>query len=149
MTRLRWLSFLSVLAASSAYADPLPKICDPKDPASCAQPIVAGQAAPFSGQLLTTKLAISIGQKAEYCDVVTKIEVDRTAEKAAIDLTAEKQLRSIDNDTAKAEREAMQKRLDQAQPWYERPWFVATVTVIITVTAYGIAMKSVEWTRPK
>lgn len=149
MIRWPWLSFLFALAASNAFADPLPQICDPTDPAKCAQPVTAGQPAPFSGQLLTTKLAITLGQKAEYCAVAAKIEVDRVSEKAAIDLVAERQLRSIDNDTAKAEREAMQKRLDQASPWYERPWLVATITAVVTVTAYGVAMKSVEWTRPK
>jgi len=147
MTPLRWLLFSFALAASgnTQAAD---KICDEKDPDKCSQPVAKGQVAPFDGQLITTKLAVALGQKADRCDAVTAIEVDRVRGLLKVDLDLEHSLRLSESDGAKQREDLLMRKIDEAAPrWYERPVFVATVTGVVVVAAYVLAMKSVDWVK--
>jgi len=110
-------------------------------------PIPRGVATPFSGQLLTPKLAITLGLKAQYCDARAALDVDHAKALMQVDLDSERRLRAIDADAAKAAQELLLKRLEEGNPWFERPWFVAGVAIVTTVASYALAMKSVEWLR--
>lgn len=122
-------------------------VCDPNAPKNCATGLQRGQAAPFSGQLLSADLALNLGLKAEYCDARLTLEVDRAKALLQLDLDSERRLRAIDAEGAKAAQELLLKRLAEATPWYERPWFVASAAVLGTVAAYALAMKSADWIR--
>ncbi len=43
-------------------------LCDGHDPKLCAQALLKGELAPFSGQLYTTEKAVQEAQKANWCD---------------------------------------------------------------------------------
>jgi hypothetical protein len=117
-----------------ARAQQFDKECDPEDLESCSQPLLEGEPAPFSGQLLTPKLAIKLGQKAASFDVRLKLELDRNRELFELDLELEKKLHQIDQDACKKQVDLLTERLEKAQleKWYQHPLFVATISVVIT-----------------
>lgn len=127
MTPLLSVAFLCALALSS------PK-CSTVD--ECAQPVYQGDEVPFTGQLLSTELAIAIGQKAEKCDERIKIDVGFAKKEAGLDLEHEKRLRAINQDAHALELGAVQADRDRWKeladtPFYEKPWFVVTITAVV------------------
>ena len=121
-------------------------VCDPNDPESCAAPLLRNAPAPFSGQLTTPKLSISLGLKAQYCDARIGLEVEHTKALDKLDLELERKLRAVDELTSKSTIEALRRQMETlSPPVYERPWFVATVTAVVVVGVYALAMKSVDW----
>jgi hypothetical protein len=131
---------LSLVSSFALLAADAPE-CDPKDPTACAAPVEKGQPAPLSGQVLTPTLAIKLGQKADRCDAVTALEVGYTKKLADVDLALEKQQRAEDNAAHLREMAAMQKALDEVKPpFYERPWFVATVTGVVVAGGFALAV---------
>jgi hypothetical protein len=101
-----------------------------------------GQCAPFPGQLLSTTLAINLGQKANFCDDRLKLELTHAKALDGIDLRLEKQLRANDKLTWETEKKLLLERLEEAKappPWYTHPAFVATVAVLLTgALTYGM-----------
>lgn len=147
MTPWHWRSSLFVLVLLSSailslwsYAEEFPKVCDPEDPEKCSQALQSGSQAPFSGQLLTPKLAIDLGQKAAYCDDRLKLELRHQKSLLSIELELEKKLRMNDQKYFQKEINLLTKRLAEAhsRPWYEHPAFVATVTAVaMALIFYG------------
>lgn len=140
---MSWLVFLCALPAQSR-AD-ASKQCVPDDPLSCAQPLKLHEPAPFEGQLLTPKMALLLGQKAELCAERAKLVIEYNDKINEIDLTLEKQLRTIDKDMSGKMISVLETELAEARkppPVIERPWFVATITAAITLglTAAGLAV---------
>jgi len=142
MTLLPLASFSCVLLAvpNIAAAE-----CDPDNPALCAQAVTKGQPVPFDGQLLTVPLAIKLSQKADRCDQVTTLEVDFAKKLAGVDLALERQLSAADTAAHARELKAMEAAMEEAKeaasvPFYERPWFVGTVTGILVVGGFTFAV---------
>lgn len=156
MTPWHWRSSLFVLVLLSntisspwSHAEGYPKVCDPGDPEKCSQPLKMGSQAPFSGQLLTPKLAIDLGQKAAYCDDRLNLELKYQKSLLSIELELEKKLRVNDQEHFQKEINLLTKRLKEAhsRPWYEHPAFVATVTAVaMALIFYGSteALKAME-----
>ncbi len=149
MTRRSWLVFLSVLVVGASLlrspriaAEGLEPECDPEDPELCAVPLSAGEAAPYDGQLLTTELAINLGQKAHSFDVRLKLELKRAEEKYRLELDYQKKVNEIDRKSCQEQTELLLNNLKEVQKasWYKHPAFVATVTgvVIIGLTLGGV-----------
>lgn len=133
------LSLIAVLVLAAP-------VCDPSDPSKCSAPLTKGVIAPFDGQLLTPALAVDLGLKAQFCDARIGLEVEHARALAKVDLDLERQLRAIDAVKARATDEVLRQQLEAVTPpVYERPWFVATVATVVTVAAYALAMKSVDW----
>lgn len=138
-----WVVASLALAAPGAPGEPDPRFCDQDQPKHCAMPLQRGQAAPFEGQLLTTELAIDLGLKADSCAARVALEVDFAKKTAGVDLDLEKRLREVDRVACNSATSILQKRLEAAYepvPFYERPWFVATVTTVLVVTAGSLAV---------
>lgn len=136
---MTWALWLVLLGAP----EPDQRYCDPGEPRHCAVGLQEGQKAPFAGQLLSDDLAVSLGLKADGCDARLAIEVDFAKRAAGVELGLERQLRAIDQDACKQATALLQRRLEEAlapPPVYERPWFVATVTAVLTVTAGSLAI---------
>lgn len=138
-----WMAASLALAApgTPAWADP--SSCDPDRPKHCAAPLQRGQAAPFDGQLLTPELAIDLGLKADGCEGRVALEVDYAKRAAAVELGLEQQLRRIDQDACRQAQALWEKRYAEAiepPPLYERPWFIAGVTFVVTVAAGSLAI---------
>jgi len=108
----------------------------------CSTPLQAGDKAPYVGQLLTPDLAIKLGQKAVYCDARIKLEVQRVSSKLQIDLDLEKQLRRIDQKNYEKQKSIYEKY--GGISWYEKPWFVATVSVALTVLVFWGARETLK-----
>jgi len=148
MTLLRWLAFLFVLLAPCA-ADAI-KICGDHKPENCAQPLVKGQPAPFTGQLNTRSLQIDLDLKAESCATLIEREVEFERKKLELDLKLEQHLRSEEQtafERALAAALADRDRWKRAAeiPFYERPWFVALLTTgVIGGTVAAILRLSKE-----
>lgn len=113
-----------------ANAQTLEAVCDPDDPAKCSQPLQQGEQAPFSGQLLTPKLAIALAQKAERFDIELELERERDRALAQIDLELEKRLRKLEADSWLHEKQEYERAISQFTGWYRNPFFVATVGMI-------------------
>lgn len=143
--------------AASAFADDrtpgTPVVqCAPDDPSSCAVPLKKGQAAPFTGQLLTTDGAIELGQKAEHCDEWTELAVSHTSSVARIKLDYEKAINgSFLRQMSKTENALTRDRdfwRDEAarkvEPphWTSSPYFTVPVSVAATVFVIAVA----RWT---
>jgi hypothetical protein len=144
-----WLPIWCALAlaiAAEARAQPA-GACDPDEPTHCAVPLAQGAPAPFSGQLVTTELAISLGQKAEKCGAWTKLEVDRVAEMAEAERMHQAELRTIERDACREKTKSLETALDEveARPWWEHPAFVAAVSVVgTTVVLTGLYVAAVK-----
>lgn len=150
MIRLRWLSILLGLAVAnnvylpSGWAVTTPGVeCDPKDPDLCSQAILEGQKALLSGQVLSTKLAITLGQKAEWNTVRWDLERKRLEEIHQIDLSLEKEKARIAQEAMQAQIALFQKRLAEAEKvkWYREPWVVATTAIVVTTAVFALAVK--------
>ena len=119
-----------------------------------AVPLTVGDAAPFTGQLMTTDLAIKLGSKAELCSATA--EVDRAHRTrmcmAKVDYVENVNLiRSralLDrNDTLTAALEASQ--AGQEIPFWDEPGFIWPVAIAIgTAVGVGIAFGS-AWVMAK
>jgi len=133
---------VSLLAPPGAHGDEGVAVCTPGDPSECSQPLEEGESAPFRGQLLTPKLAIKLGQQAAGCQDRIKVEVDYATKMSGIDLTLERKTHEIDLAAWKQEKAVMMAALEEAKkptPWYEKPAFVATISVLLTAAAtYGM-----------
>jgi hypothetical protein len=130
--------------AESPDCDPRFKdrCCDLEYPERCSALLRAGSTGPFSGQLLTTELAISLAHRADSTDRRLEIAMQavtssvaavraRDAAIAAADLRAANQRAAIWEAAAKRE----EARANAGAPWYAHPAFVVPVTVAITVGA--------------
>lgn len=144
MIRRNWLNFwlglvaVALISPVTRAATTYTKECDPNDPDKCSIPLIEGEAAPFSGQLLTTKMAIVLGQKAEAGDIRLKIETDRLKEEHKLQLEYEKKTHQIDNDANAKSISVLQKELANALvvPWYKHPAFIVSCTVVGTVLVF-------------
>jgi hypothetical protein len=105
---------------------------------------VKGEVAPFSGQLITNKRAsINAGLLLQVEDLPKRLEVEkqRIQKLADIDLRLAKKEHDIDKKACKAQKDLLKERLKEAKeegepPFWERPAFVATVTVILTAAVF-------------
>lgn len=128
--------------------------CDPNDPTACSTPINKGQAAPYSGQLLTPVLAIRLGQDAEHCDDRLDLELAHTSSLARIRLDYEKALRVVDVRQLTRERDAYERDRDfwkgeagrKVEPphWTASPYFVVPVAVLATLGAVWLGIEVVK-----
>ena len=155
-TLRNWLGFWFALASlgSTLYptlvaSEELFIDCDETDSEKCATPLNEGDIAPYSGQLLTTKLAVVLGQKAASFDIRLELELSRVEELHRLDLDLEKKKAKIDREASKEQIDLLKGRLKEAEEglWYEHPAFVATVSVVLTVVLFygaAYAIKSVE-----
>lgn len=111
-----------------------------------ATPVVAGEPAPFSGQLLSTERAIKLGQRADRCDAQIKIELDRALQQSAWALAHERRSTEIEHERAEAFREVAEHTAGEADNWSRSPALAAAVTVVVTlglVLVTGYAMREV------
>lgn len=157
---LRACSLALALGSSTARADPpaLATQCAPNDPSACSTPLNKGQVAPYSGQLLTPTLAVSIGLKAEHCDENIALEVSHTSSIASIRLMYEQDLRVADVRQLTRERDALTKDRDfwlteagrKVEPphWTASPYFVVPVAVLATLGAVWLGVEVVRAAKP-
>ena len=139
-----------------AHCEPQPKLpasCDPQDSKSCVQPLLEGEAAPFSGQLLTFRRAAKLAVEAGSCKETTAIEVEHVEDSWKLKLETEQRLRKNDEDAHQLEVDLLMKRMAQMEEtlvphWYERPTFVATVSVVLTIGAVVLATWIVDSATP-
>lgn len=102
----------------------------------CAQPLIAGEAAPFDGIMLSTDMVVDVLQSVQRCEEQGEAALDRAKSLAALELDAEIQRRLVDANAYSAKEAAMRDALTAVTPaWYERPLIVA----IVTATAVGFA----------
>lgn len=99
------------------------KVCDPKDPNKCAQPLNRGEIAPFPGQLLTTGMAISQAIKAHDCDEVTRDAVEEKVVISNLQQDGLRRLREIDNQAAANAETLLKTQLQEAYKAAERRWW--------------------------
>lgn len=140
-----------VLASGPAQADRpgprLPAVCDEDEVRRCAQPLFAGEVAPFDGQLLTPPKALQLAQLAAHCDDRIALEVTRTSSLAAIERAYERELAQAGATALTRERD-LYKRLYEAQPsgapWYAEPAVVAAIAVLGTLGVVLLATRVVE-----
>lgn len=95
-----------------------------------AVPISKGDPAPFAGQLLTTDLAIRLGQKADRCDSIIELEKLHQQELAMVQVNLARQKEALANEARIQERKVWETRLEHATSWYTHPLFVAAVTAV-------------------
>lgn len=120
-----------MFASVARAADPDPGACDAE---ICATPLAKGDRAPYDGQLLTPRLAVRLGLRAEEYETRRALELNQAKALAGLDLALEKRLREIDADAASAREDALRRALEaERQRWFERPPFVAAVSALVTV----------------
>lgn len=112
----------------------------------CAVPLLKGTPAPFSGQLLSTQLAISLGQKAEYGDKLLELETEKLKAEFTAELRLAEKLMDLQEESKDRQIAYLRKELDKATytPFYERPMFVAIVSVLATTALFIGAVKTIE-----
>lgn len=110
----------------------MPASCDPADPKSCVQPLLEGERAPFTGQLLTGRRAALLAVRADQADERTQLKLAEAEAlwQVKLDLAATKH--QIQLDGARTEARLWQQNAEQQiPPWYAHPAFVATVAGVV------------------
>lgn len=131
----------SVLISSWVYpvrAQQFQKECDDTDSEKCSQPLMAGEVAPFSGQLLTPKLAIDLGQKAAAFEVQLQIELEYQGRLRDLDWNLEKEKHRIDEAACTEKVNLLTDQLKDAklEHWYQHPLFVSSISVVLTTLIF-------------
>ena len=147
MTQLNWRSFWFVLALGASLGIPQGLVadepeCDAQDPDKCSQPLEAGEPAAFAGQLLTPKLALTLGQAAESAGIRLKLETQRLTDLHAIELGYHRSIQDIERAASDKQIQLLTQRLKDEKKglWYEHPVFVAAVACLGTIAVlYGSA----------
>lgn len=150
--RSTWSGLLAVsltLCAARGDAQTPDAACDPNDAKSCVQPLIAGQAAPFTGLLLTPRRAAKLGVMAGECEARVALAVDREQELAQVKLQGAQQLRDNDKQGAQLQVDLLMRRMAEQEKalthrWYEHPAFVATLTAVTTVAVLALSVKTVQ-----
>ncbi len=107
--------------AAQASAQEGERVCDPKDAGKCSQALEKGEEAPFSGQLLTPKLAIALAQKAERFDIELQIELEKDRALARIDLELQRRLRQLENASFERQKTEYENAIFQFSRWFRAP----------------------------
>ena len=134
MIRLNYLLFLSGLLVS-VNLKAQEKICLDDNPEFCAVGIEAGAIAPFAGQLLTPKLAIQLGQKADTCDQRLDLELKREKEIHRIEIDYQTDLHNIDKNSWKSQESLLLKELrkEKVRKFFSHPAFVSILSSGLTI----------------
>jgi hypothetical protein len=100
--------------------------------------LVKGEVAPFSGQLLTPKLAITLGQKADSFETRLAIELKYTEKMYRLDLDLQKKVDELDQKACTEKVDLLTARLKEKNQthWYQSTTFVVTVSVILTAGVF-------------
>ena len=146
------MKLLPILLAALLAQPTSPIECDPKHPNQCSMPIARGQISLLDGMVLTTELAIFLGQKADGVDALLKIqkehldklhEADKALAVALVkaDLTvatasAAAQRRQTDYWERRAS--SAEQRLSEGPPWYLHPALMVTYGVVVTTIIVAI-----------
>lgn len=107
----------------------------------CAVPMVEGQSAPFSGQLISTELALRLGMKADECDARMQLEKDYYQKRTEALVIKEQQLREIERESCSLRESIIRKHLER--PGWDRMGVgigVGVITTIIIVIGTGMAL---------
>lgn len=152
--RIFALSSIFCLVTAGVRAEvPSEVHCDPEHPKRCSQPLVAGEKALFDGVLLSTELSINLGQKADSCEDIIKLEVDRILALSTNQKDLSEKLIKIERDATNARIQVLQnalesmKGLEKPPAWYERPPIVAAATALVVTGVYVLAIRTVEVAR--
>ena len=139
---MKWLALIVGLTLTTPAVAEVS--CKPDNPKHCAHPIKKGELSLLDGQVLTTELAIFLGQKAEQHDILLKEAVDKERELGTLRLQNAETIAQINLDAQTQKTDYWQKRAIEAEkgpPFYQRPAFVIPVTA---VTVLAIVKLSVE-----
>ena len=139
------VSVLAIVSTVLTTPPTLERACDPEDKTSCVQPLLEGETAPFSGQLLTPRRAAKLGVRAGDLDERVRLAIEETAELWRIKLEKEQALRKNDNEANAFKLDLLTKAVDR--PFYEHPLFVAAATVAGCVAVYFVAVETVKATK--
>lgn len=140
---------LCILNASLAAKPSLPAQCDPKDSKNCVQPLMEGESAPFSGQLMTFRRAAHLAVQAGQCSERVDIAVNETKELMSIDLNLQKALRENDAKAWAVQKDLLLDRInvltaEAERHWYEHPALWAVIGAAVTTGVFYGAIKTVN-----
>ena len=128
--------------------------CAPDDPKSCIQPLIPGEPAPWSGQLMNTRRAIITWKKLQGYDAHKDLDIENLNEKHAIDIQLARDQRASDKEAANEKYNILNDRLEEAlraakTPFYEKPLFIAIITAggtaLIVTAMFKLAHKAQGW----
>ena len=105
--------------------------------------VIKGEAAPFSGQLLTVERSIRLGQKAKYCQAQIKIELEQATSQAAHALAHERRLTEIEAERAERFKAELAQVAAEADSVWNSPalWLgggVVGTLVLVLVTGHAM-----------
>lgn len=112
--------------------------CAPDFPSRCSAPIEAGQAAPFSGQVLTPNLAIFLGQSTNNCEGRIALAVTATGAVHREDKKLLHKNHKVDLRIKDVEIDLLRNATDRF--FYEHPAFLVPVTAVLTTLMIGAAV---------
>lgn len=132
---------LTLLEPSRALGQASPKVCDPEDSQACSQPLQEGEVAPFTGQLLTPRLAVNLGQKATGCDWRVQLERDYVDRMAVVDRDLLLKKVHLEMETYQNELKLYRDEINRINktPWYQRP----IILVVGTFLASGLVFSGI------
>lgn len=131
---------LAPLTAQSAE-----KICDPEDPESCVQAVMAGEVVPYSGYLLTYRRSARVVANTERCADLRAMDLEEAHQLHQLQLDVfEKKLQN-NKEMHQLEIDLMRQQAEAILPqWYEHPAIMIGMTVILTTGIFFAAVKTVE-----
>jgi len=132
---------LSLSFALPVDAVAFEKKCDPKDEKKCSIYLPKDQAAPFTGVLLTPRLAATQAVRASSCKDELSLAVQKAQELASIRKAADAEIYNIDLTAKNKEIKLLEQAVQEALPsWHEKPIFIVPVTVVLTLAVIGASV---------
>ncbi len=143
------IALVTLLAAPVSAQTTHTKQCDPDDAKSCVQPILVGEEAPFSGQLLTFRRAAKLAVKAGQCKERVQLAQDEARELAQIEVKTLESILENRQQSHEVQLDLMKRRMEELEnslvaPWYERPAFVLPVSVLGTIGVMTLSVKTLQ-----
>jgi len=140
-----------VLLAGSAVAYAEVE-CDTAFPDRCSAPIEAGAPAPFAGQVLTTELAVALGQKANAAAARQALAVRTATRAAAVEHRYRLDLAAADTHACERRELVQQERAERAEEAVraaepgvlDHPLFWALIGVSVMAGAFALARGEIK-----
>lgn len=132
-----------MLSASFLFA--LPGRTEPQ-----AVPLEKGDKAPFTGQLLSTDLAIELGMGLDNCKQKKKLEVAHEKATCKVKLEHEKAMRVLETGNLNDKVKILQASLEESQkaavrPWWDDPTLAATTGFMVGLVVSAAIVYGAVW----
>lgn len=107
-------------------------------------PLEQGEAAPYAGDLWSVNRSLRLIFRAEQCQQKAELELKHAVRKFEIELKYERDRADARADADTQRIQILAQALDEADPWWRSPAFVAALTSVVTLALVAVVAVVLE-----